>query len=90
MTNNNVDRLLSILEKYEINLDITEEELSLLPDNIIDRLEYENSKYTIISILSEEISYLRDRIHSEKLRQEGFLNDWEKENFPAIFETFIK
>lgn len=82
MTDKKINELLSILDKNELNLDIDIEELSLLSNDLLDKIRFQ-SKYEIIETLTLEISNLRNRIKN------GFSNEWEEQFFPGIFEEFI-
>lgn len=75
MTNERLNILLAILDKYEINLDITPEELLMLSDDLVDKLEGLDFKVEIITTLHEEISRLKNNIEQDQLA---------KENFPAM------
>ena len=83
MLDYNLNRLLTILDNYEISLDITLDELALLPDDLVDYLETLNDKTDIITVLIINIRDLKEKIeeHNQK--------EWDEEFFPMIFDTFI-
>ena len=87
MTDKKLNALLSILDNYEISLDIDYQELSLLSDDLVTRISMMNSKSEIIFTLKQEINSLKNK--TLDIFQDNSLTDWDKENFPAIFETFI-
>lgn len=62
MLDNEVNELLNILDKYEINLDIDDFELSLLPNGLVNYLNTLNSRNEIIHTLSAHIYLLKYKL----------------------------
>lgn len=66
MTNKKLNRLLSILDEYEISLNLTAEELKLLPNQLVDVLETTYKKSDIIAIILVTFKNLTSKAEYEK------------------------
>lgn len=65
MTNKKLNRLLSILDEHEISLDITAEELKLLPNDLVDVLENVYKTSDIIVIILATLKGTKSKVEHE-------------------------
>ena len=74
MTEEKLNYFLTILDKYEISLDVDEFELSLLSDDLVESLTDKTSKLEIVEIIMNSINDLRNRLKGNNLRSNISIN----------------